>query len=595
VGVKNQLNLNKLLLSIFLVLLLSSTVLAVNDPGHDSLYLQLIGGTLSGALTVNSYLNVTGNTYVGGNLIVSGDTNISGTLNMLVNRITNLANGTDSQDAVTLSQLQALNGTITGDFVPYTGADQNVNLGSYNLTTTGDITANYFIGNGSQLTGISNVTDSVYYIEGTGSVAGTWLGSHSRITEYYDGLKISYKIPVAGATTTTLNINGLGAIQVYVATSALTTHLPVNSVVYLTYTTVSGTGRWVWSNYADGVESYTVRWNGAGVIAGEQITRYKLLMMASDGRYHPIVTGDTTTANTKTINTQPFVVNSPILSYYTTASVNENAATATTSMYSAVAMSTNFAYNQNQISGWTAHKPIYLVGTINNDGLFVLEGAGTINTTYLTQTLPTTEDGKVYIMLGMMYSTTTSFRLNIEHPIIEFKNGKLREYVAEIDTNWNITGSNYLINSSNILELNETKLNTTIDARVSTNVPDIWVNESGDTMSGNLSMGGNYIQNLANGTLSQDAVTKSQLDAINASFSGDLSGYVPYTSATSNVNLGIYNLTTTGTISIGSNNVQQQLVGSCTYGIASVAENGTITCATQQGTGDVVGPSSANK
>jgi len=71
-----------------------------------------------------------------------------------------------------------------------------------------------------------------------------------------------------------------------------------------------------------------------------------------------------------------------------------------------------------------------------------------------------------------------------------YNNGTL---LQDTDTWWNITGSNYLINSSNILELNETTLNATIDSRVSTSVTDVWVNESGDTMSGTLSMGDNNI------------------------------------------------------------------------------------------------------
>lgn len=91
--------------------------------------------------------------------------------------------------------------------------------------------------------------DSLFYVAGTGSTAGTWLGSHSRISEYYDGLTIAYKIPIAGASTTTLNINGLGVRTVRRNTGNLTTHLPVNTVVILTYTTIGSTGYWVWADY----------------------------------------------------------------------------------------------------------------------------------------------------------------------------------------------------------------------------------------------------------------------------------------------------------------------------------------------------------
>jgi hypothetical protein len=51
----------------------------------------------------------------------------------------------------------------------------------------------------------------------------------------YAGLTIAYKIGVAGASTTNLNLNGLGNKLVRRNTSNLTTHLPVGTVVLLTY------------------------------------------------------------------------------------------------------------------------------------------------------------------------------------------------------------------------------------------------------------------------------------------------------------------------------------------------------------------------
>lgn len=90
----------------------------------------------------------------------------------------------------------------------------------------------------------------VYYIEGTGDTAGIWLGSHSGITAYYDGLMIAYKPSIAGATGLTLNINNLGAVSVVRnATSAITTHYAANSVVFLVYTTDGSTAYWKVSDY----------------------------------------------------------------------------------------------------------------------------------------------------------------------------------------------------------------------------------------------------------------------------------------------------------------------------------------------------------
>ena len=89
--------------------------------------------------------------------------------------------------------------------------------------------------------------NGVFYIKGTGTTEGVWLGTHSGITEYYEGLMIIYKIPIAGVTGgTTLNINNLGAVSVVrLATSALTTHYPVDGMVHLIYTVdSSGTAYW---------------------------------------------------------------------------------------------------------------------------------------------------------------------------------------------------------------------------------------------------------------------------------------------------------------------------------------------------------------
>lgn len=92
--------------------------------------------------------------------------------------------------------------------------------------------------------------NGIFYIEGTGSTAGTWLGSHADITEYYEGLTIAYKIPVAGASTTKLNINSLGAVTVVKnATTAISTSYPVNTVALLVYTLDGTTAYWKTAEY----------------------------------------------------------------------------------------------------------------------------------------------------------------------------------------------------------------------------------------------------------------------------------------------------------------------------------------------------------
>lgn len=86
---------------------------------------------------------------------------------------------------------------------------------------------------------------TIPYIVGTGTTAGTWTGTLSGLTAYYDGLLILYKTPVAGATTTTLNLNSLGAKTIYTSgTTKLTTHFPTNQPMLLVYSTDTDGGCW---------------------------------------------------------------------------------------------------------------------------------------------------------------------------------------------------------------------------------------------------------------------------------------------------------------------------------------------------------------
>ena len=97
--------------------------------------------------------------------------------------------------------------------------------------------------------------NGAYYVEGAGTTDATaktsaWTGTSEYITSYYDGLTIKYKIGVAGQTTTTLNINNLGAKRVYrFSTTTLTTHFPVGSIITLTYHTDLNDGCWMCNDY----------------------------------------------------------------------------------------------------------------------------------------------------------------------------------------------------------------------------------------------------------------------------------------------------------------------------------------------------------
>ena len=102
---------------------------------------------------------------------------------------------------------------------------------------------------------VANKSEGVFFVKGSGTTdadakTSTWLGTSDRITEYYDGLTIRYKIPEVGQSTVTLNVNGLGAKTVYrFSTTKLTTQFPVGSIITLIYHADLNDGCWVTNDY----------------------------------------------------------------------------------------------------------------------------------------------------------------------------------------------------------------------------------------------------------------------------------------------------------------------------------------------------------
>lgn len=100
----------------------------------------------------------------------------------------------------------------------------------------------------------------IYYVKGpanpTDTTVGVWTGTivdpaFSKISSYYDGLTVLYVPNVAGANTTTLNINNLGPADCYyTSTIKLTMQYPAETPILLTCTWLpdytGGQGQWRW-------------------------------------------------------------------------------------------------------------------------------------------------------------------------------------------------------------------------------------------------------------------------------------------------------------------------------------------------------------
>ena len=153
-----------------------------------------------------------------------------------------------------------------------------------------------------------------------------------------------------------------------------------------------------------------------------QIFPYTLIMQNSDGRWESIVTS-ASTGTSKAKNTHGFVL-SQVWCMYANATYSENTAVATYNIWTAHSnlIDTRYSFNVTTSSGMTGYKPVYLVGTIGSDGLFYLDDS------WWSQTLPTTDDGKVYVYIGDAYD---AYRLSLsEVNTAYFFRDRLQQYAS---------------------------------------------------------------------------------------------------------------------------------------------------------------------
>ena len=261
------------------------------------------------------------------------------------------------------------------------------------------------------------------FITGTQTATtGSWTGV-APFSELKDGQQINYWLPYNGSGNATLNLtlstgSTTGAVNCYYSgTTRISTQYPGGNLIRLIYrkdVSINGsstkyTGWWADANYnTDTVDNRIVYFTGKTGSKGIWATSlfmedgngtYQNICTASDGT---VTTSNRTRATTKIANANGFKIGSNI--YYASTSYNANTnITGWGAVYSSYGnvFDSRYSLNTTLTAGsLTAYKPIYLVGTVKSDNLFYLD------TTWWTQTPTTT--GKVYILVGACYDSTTS-------------------------------------------------------------------------------------------------------------------------------------------------------------------------------------------
>lgn len=245
---------------------------------------------------------------------------------------------------------------------------------------------------GSSTYDIKDAHNGVEYIRGTWTAAsGTWTGV-STDTELYDGKKIILFMPYAGSGDATLNLTladgtTTGAKNVYFeSTNRFTTHKGQYSHIELIYhkahqigsTTYEG---WWYLANRDTTVNYSLR-NASNLYVTEAIPANSIIVGDNNG-YKKAQIGAT------------FYLDYPIL--WCTQARTANTQNGAENYFVSNGRTVTTAYSS--FTGGVAKSELYLVATVAGR-------VATIVSPFLTCTVPTSEDGKVYFPIGIMASTT---------------------------------------------------------------------------------------------------------------------------------------------------------------------------------------------
>lgn len=292
----------------------------------------------------------------------------------------------------------------------------------------------------------STSTDTVF----TATVKG--------VTELTDGVCVMLENGVVtSASGFTLNVNNLGAKPCYTNLAAETRDTTVFNVAYtmlFVYDSTRGTnGGWICYRGIDSNTNtigYQVRTNSFSLPMSSIVYRYRLLFTSADGdHFVPANNSTSTNATAKRITIQekidPF---GQIVYYGTTASVAAGSIPAADNLWSQYTLSLGYSFNRTGAAlTLTSWKAVYIKCEPQEDGSAIIDAE-----TPFVQDLPTTEDGMIYIMLGVAYSAT-NIELLINHPIYYFKDGSIRAWTNAIESTEYTAGDGISI-SNGVISVN---------------------------------------------------------------------------------------------------------------------------------------------
>lgn len=226
------------------------------------------------------------------------------------------------------------------------------------------------------------------------------------------GTVIGVKFTISNtAGSVTLNVNSTGAKSIWYNNAAYTgTSTDITGYANrLNYYMYDGT-YWVFMTAGNTFNANTydrTYLSSNGYKAKSAIVAANIIVAGSDGLYFHLKTGD------------PFDITYPIL--YANSACNADATN--NGGYTIIP----FTVTTTQSITLTAYKAVYIKGTLSGTTFTP------VSTTPLTQTVPTSNDGYQYILLGRALNSTTLMYLLSEHPIYEYSGGSFHEVARNAD------------------------------------------------------------------------------------------------------------------------------------------------------------------
>jgi uncharacterized protein (TIGR02145 family) len=348
-----------------------------------------------------------------------------------------------------------------------------------------------------------NATGTPAYTSRSPYICARWdVIDDPTVTEYYDGMVVCIKVPVAGNGSygTAFQINELGYKPVvYNVNTMIGTRYAVGSVVWAVYNetqtaklylgagqqNVDIDGCWQVMDYNSDTTTITTirRYYASQLTTTADLLDYTLTFRKNETHIVPIhsvpagTSGDAANqgslATNKTMTTESFDPFGDILfhRYNHKYTANTLIGIGVLFMQYGSLLDARRIFNCGQTL--ISKKELYLVVDLQSDGTVKLA-----QDPCWSQTLPTTNDGHLYIFLGVTYDSYR-FELLMNHPIYYHDGTKLRHYtgiqkVSDIANDSNFISGPQTSSKENILTFDNTTGNAAADSEVS--VRRLWEN-----------------------------------------------------------------------------------------------------------------------